>query len=72
MLVLTRKPGEKIVIDGQITITLLSSEAGRARIGIDAPDDVRILREELLDPQEDLAEETPNEQLYSAELAGSF
>jgi carbon storage regulator len=47
MLVLSRKLGEKVVIDGGITLTILEVERGRVRLGIDAPDDVRILRGEL-------------------------
>jgi carbon storage regulator len=47
MLVLTRKPGEKIVIQGGITVTVVQVDGGRVRIGIDAPEDVRILRGEL-------------------------
>lgn len=49
MLVLTRKPGEKIVISGNITITLIEVNGGKARIGIEAPANVSIMREELLE-----------------------
>ncbi len=48
MLVLTRKAGEKIVIAGNVTVTLLSCEGERARIGIDAPREVTVLRAELV------------------------
>jgi carbon storage regulator len=48
MLVLTRKCGEKVVIGGTITLILLSCDGGRVRLGITAPDDVCILRGELL------------------------
>ena len=37
------------VIDGHIEIRLLKCRAGRVRIGIDAPDSMRVVREELLD-----------------------
>jgi carbon storage regulator CsrA len=47
MLVLTRKLGEKVVIGNNITVTILSVDGGRVRVGIDAPDDIRILRGEL-------------------------
>jgi carbon storage regulator CsrA len=47
MLVLTRKIGEKVVIGNGITVTVVRSEDGRVRLGIDAPGDVRILRGEL-------------------------
>ncbi len=48
MLVLTRKPGEKVVIDGGITVTVVNVTGNNVRLGIDAPDQVRILRSELL------------------------
>ena len=47
MLVLTRKPGEKIHIDGDIIVTVLEINGNKIRLGIDAPDDVTILRAEL-------------------------
>jgi carbon storage regulator len=47
MLVLTRKPGEKIRIGGSIVVTLIDIGRGRARIGIDAPRVIEVLREEL-------------------------
>jgi carbon storage regulator len=47
MLVLTRKPGEKIYIDSDITITVLEIKGNKIRIGIEAPDDVTVLRAEL-------------------------
>ena len=47
MLVLTRKHNESIKIGKDITVTVLGFEQGRVRIGVDAPDSVRILRAEL-------------------------
>jgi carbon storage regulator len=47
MLVLTRKPGERIVIGDGITVTVLEVIRGRVRLGIEASADVRILRGEL-------------------------
>jgi carbon storage regulator CsrA len=47
MLVLSRKPGQKIVIEGGITITVVEVKGNQVRIGIDAPADIRILRAEL-------------------------
>lgn len=47
MLVLTRKPGEKIHIGSDIIITVLEVKANKIRIGIAAPDDVTVLRAEL-------------------------
>ena len=49
MLVLSRKPGEKLQIADDITITVLSVQGNRVRIGIDAPPHRRITRSELLE-----------------------
>ena len=48
MLVLTRKVGERIVIDSNILIEILEVQGNRVRIGIQAPQGVTILRQELL------------------------
>lgn len=50
MLILARKAGEKLVIDGDIIVTVLEvGRSGQVRLGIDAPRKHRILRGELLD-----------------------
>ena len=49
MLVLGRKLGEKIHIGSDITITVLEGRGNKIRIGIEAPEDVAILRAELND-----------------------
>ena len=51
MLVLSRKLGEKIVINDNITLTVVAIERGKVRLGIDAPKEVPIYRQELLDAQ---------------------
>jgi carbon storage regulator len=48
MLVLSRKLNETIVIDGNIRITVVGIHGNHVRLGIAAPDQVPILREELL------------------------
>lgn len=47
MLVLTRRPGEQIIIGDQIRLTVVSLGPGRVKIGIEAPPNVRIDREEV-------------------------
>jgi len=47
MLVLSRKLNEKIVIDGGIVVTVLKIDRNQIRLGIEAPADVRVLREEI-------------------------
>jgi carbon storage regulator len=49
MLVLIRKLGESLIVGGNIRITLVSIRGHRARIGIDAPNRVSVLRHELRD-----------------------
>ncbi|WP_104178639.1 carbon storage regulator CsrA [Cryobacterium sp. Y50] len=48
MLVLTRKPGEKILIGDDIVVTVLDARGDSVRIGIDAPRGVKIQRDEVL------------------------
>jgi carbon storage regulator len=47
MLVLSRKPGERILIGDNISITVVRIAPGIVRIGVEAPDGLPILREEL-------------------------
>lgn len=49
MLQLTRKPGETIVIGDNIRVSVIQIAGGAVRIGIDAPRDVSIYREEIWD-----------------------
>ncbi len=52
MLVLSRKVGEKLVIDGNITVVVLKIQGNRISLGIVAPSDVKILRGELNRPKD--------------------
>lgn len=47
MLVLTRKNGQKIIINDNIEITILDSKFDNCKIAIEAPKDVKIYREEV-------------------------
>lgn len=47
MLVLTRKPGEKIHIGSDLTVSIISISENQVKIGIDAPPEVKIYRSEL-------------------------
>jgi carbon storage regulator len=47
MLVLTRKPGEKVLIGDGIGVTVAEVKGNKVRLAFEAPDDVRILRAEL-------------------------
>ena len=47
MLILTRKPGETIRINDDISITVISVQGQQVRVGISAPADVAVHREEI-------------------------
>lgn len=47
MLILTRRVDERIFIGEDITLCVLDIEGNRVRLGLDAPRDVAILREEV-------------------------
>ena len=47
MLVLSRTRGERVYVGGDITITIVEIRGNRVRLGIEAPPEVTIAREEL-------------------------
>jgi carbon storage regulator len=49
MLILSRKPGESIVIDGRITVKIVRLEGDMVKVGIEAPRDVPVHRQEVYD-----------------------
>jgi carbon storage regulator len=49
MLVVSRKKNERIVIGGNIVVTVCEIGPGKVRIGIDAPKDVSIYRQEIIE-----------------------
>lgn len=51
MLVLSRKVGEKLVINGNITVEVVKIQGNRISLGIVAPSNVKILRGELTEQQ---------------------
>lgn len=60
MLVLTRRPGEEIVIDGKIRLTVVSVHGDRVRIGIKAPPSVIVDRQEIHERRRRRPEEAPH------------
>ncbi len=64
MLILTRKIGESVIINEDITVTVLGIKGNQIRIGVDAPRHVSVHREEIYQrvKKEELEEEeaTPN------------
>lgn len=49
MLVLTRKPGQSLLIGDGIEVKIIEVQGDQVRIGINAPKDISILRRELMD-----------------------
>lgn len=52
MLVLSRKPGERILIGDDVAVTIVRIGPNTVRLGIDAPRDKNIVREELCERPE--------------------
>jgi carbon storage regulator len=61
MLVLTRKPGQSILIGEGIEVQVLSVSGEKVRLGITAPRDVTIFRDEVLERIQDEGDEDPRE-----------
>ena len=51
MLVLSRKLNERIVVGGSVVVTVVRISGDKVRLGIDAPDDIRVIRDEVVDPE---------------------
>jgi carbon storage regulator len=68
MLVLSRKRNETIIIDGNIRITVVDIRGTQVRLGIEAPDSVRIVRQELCEPT---GKKETRERLTSTVRAGA-
>lgn len=62
MLILQRKANEAVLIGNEIRVVVLRTESGGTRLGIEAPEHVSILREEIL-------EQVKAENLRASEVA---
>ena len=61
MLILTRTPGEAVNLGDDIKVRVLRVRGQEVQIGIDAPEDVDIVREELLDDPAEAADQAASE-----------
>ncbi len=52
MLVLSRKVGERILIGNHVTVTVVRITGGGVRLGIEAPAEMAVIREELQDERQ--------------------
>jgi carbon storage regulator len=55
MLILTRRVGESLMIGDDVTITVLGVKGNQVRIGVNAPKEVAVHREEILNRIEEAA-----------------
>ncbi len=55
MLILTRRVGESLMIGDDVTITVLGVKGNQVRVGVNAPKDVAVHREEILNRIENAA-----------------
>jgi carbon storage regulator len=68
MLILTRRVGETVVIGNDVTVTVLGVKGNQVRLGVNAPREVAVHREEIYEriKQEKAAEETQQPKLVGA------
>ncbi len=69
MLVLSRKEGEKIVINDNITITVVALQGHKVRLGIDAPAEIPVNREEIQRLRDDELRQVPVKSLADSPAA---
>jgi carbon storage regulator len=69
MLILTRRVGETVMIGNEVTVTVLGVKGNQVRIGVNAPKDVAVHREEIYERIKREEDTDPNSQAPDAKIA---
>lgn len=72
MLVLSRRVGESLIIDGDIEVTILDVSSDIVKVGIKAPKDIGILRKELYSSVEDTNRDAKAASISKEDLLKQF
>jgi carbon storage regulator len=69
MLILTRRVGETVMIGNEVTVTVLGVKGNQVRIGVNAPKDVAVHREEIYERIKREEDGDPSQHASGAEIA---
>jgi len=71
MLILTRRVGEAVVINEEVTVTILGVKGNQVRVGVNAPKSVSVHREEIYERIKNERESGTQSRTADSELAAA-